>query len=66
MTAYAKVDFYSAAQHLGNEDQVIEMELKLTPPDRHKRWYLQINSLSWSKLENFKQKESYQTQTGAQ
>lgn len=54
VTAYVRAGFYVATQSLGHEDQVIEMDLKLTPPDRAKRWYLQIESLTWSKLEAYK------------
>ncbi|MBP6218547.1 MAG: hypothetical protein KA436_08175 [Oligoflexales bacterium] len=56
VTAFVRADFYAAGQHLGYEDQAIEMELKLVPPDRDKRWYLQIENLTWSKLETFKSK----------
>ena len=60
VTAYARADFYGAAQYLGNEEQVIEMNLKLMPPDPGKRWYLQIESLTWSKLDTFKAKTDLQ------
>lgn len=60
VTAHAKVEFYAEGVDLGNEEQVIEMSLKLTHPDRHKRWFLQINHLKWSKLENFNTKTQYQ------
>ena len=53
VTAFARADFYAAGQSLGHEDQVVEMVLNLVPPDRAKRWYLQITSLSWSKLDSF-------------
>ena len=53
ITAFARADFYAAGQALGHEDQVVEMRLKLVPPNRAKRWYLQITSLSWSKLTDF-------------
>ncbi len=58
-TLFARADFYMNGQYLGNEDQVVEMVLRLVPPDRQKRWYLQIVDLSWSKLETFRNKSSY-------
>jgi hypothetical protein len=60
VTAYGRADFYAAGQYLGNEEQVIEMNLKLMPPDPGKRWYLQIESLTWSKLDAFKAKADLQ------
>ena len=53
-----KVDFYSSHQYLGHEDQVIQMVLKLVPPETGKRWYLQITSLSWEKAETFHKRSS--------
>jgi hypothetical protein len=53
ITAFVRADFYASGQSLGHEDQVVEMTIKLVPPDREKRWYLQITALSWSKLESF-------------
>lgn len=58
ITAFAKADFYMEGQSLGSEDQVIEMVMKLVPPERSKRWYLEIISLSWSKLGTFKNRKS--------
>lgn len=58
VTAFARADFYSNGQYLGHEDQVVELTLKLVPPDRSKRWYLQITSLSWSKLDEFNTRKS--------
>lgn len=57
--ALGRADFYSDQQYLGHEDQVIEMILRLVPPESGKRWYLQITSLSWEKQENFKTKSNY-------
>ena len=53
-TAFVRADFYAAGQYIGHENQVIEMDLTLVPPERGKRWFLQITNLNWSKLENFK------------
>ena len=57
--ALGRADFYSDQQYLGHEDQVIEMILRLIPPESGKRWYLQITSLSWEKQENFKTKSNF-------
>lgn len=57
VTAFARADFYAAGQYLGHEDQVIEMELKLIPPDPGKRWFLEMTKMNWSKLETFKSKK---------
>lgn len=56
VTALARADFYAHQQHLGHENQVIEMILKLAPPEHGKRWYLKITSLAWNKAETFKTK----------
>lgn len=58
ITAFARADFYVGGQSLGSEDQVIEMVMKLVPPERSKRWYLEITSLSWSKLGTFNSRKS--------
>lgn len=58
ITAFARADFYITGQFLGSEDQVIEMVMKLVPPERSKRWYLEIISLSWSKLGTFNRRKS--------
>ncbi|MBI2603754.1 MAG: hypothetical protein HYW48_11945 [Deltaproteobacteria bacterium] len=63
VTAFARADFYMAGQYLGNEEQVVEMQLRLVPPDRKKRWYLEITSLTWSKLEKFQKRSDYQNLT---
>lgn len=57
--ALGKADFYADQQYLGHEDQVIEMILRLVPPESGKRWYLQINSLSWEKADTFKTKSNF-------
>lgn len=58
VTAFVRADFYAASQYLGHEDQVVTMKLKLIPPERNIRWYLQITSLSWSKLKDFNTRNS--------
>lgn len=54
--ALGRADFYAEQQYLGHEDQVIEMIVRLVPPESGKRWYLQIISLSWDGAETFKTK----------
>lgn len=56
VVATARAEFYASQQYLGHEDQVIEMVLRLTPPKKGKRWYLQMTSLSWSQADTFKTK----------
>lgn len=56
VVATARAEFYANQQYLGHEDQVIEMSMKLTPPQKSHRWYLQLTSLSWTKADAFKTK----------
>ena len=56
VTAIGRADFYANREHLGYEDQVISMILKLVPPKSGKRWYLEITHLSWEKADTFKTK----------
>lgn len=58
VTAFARADFYSSGQSLGHEEQVVEMILHLVPPERSKRWYLEITKLTWSKLDSFNTRKS--------
>ncbi len=60
VTAISRAEFYSQNNFLGHEDQVIEMELKLVPPESGRRWYLQISKLGWNKVEAFRAKKSLQ------
>ena len=60
VTAISRAEFYSQNNFLGHEDQVIEMELKLVPPESGRRWYLQISKLGWNKIEAFRAKKSLQ------
>jgi hypothetical protein len=57
---FGRAEFYSNTSFLGHEDQVVEMSLKLIPPQTGKRWYLQIQSLNWSQLESFNIKSKFQ------
>ena len=56
IVAIGRVDFYAEHQYLGHEDQIIQMILRLVPPESGKRWYLQITSLSWERAETFRAK----------
>ena len=60
ITAIGRAEFYSQNNFLGHEDQVIEMQLKLVPPESGRRWYLQITRLGWNKVEAFRAKKSLQ------
>lgn len=58
VVATARAEFYANQQYLGHEDQVIEMTMKLTPPQKSHRWYLQLTSLSWTKADTFQTKNN--------
>lgn len=58
VTARVKADFYIRQQYLGHENQVVEMLLKLVPPKKGKRWYLQIKELSWFKEDTYRKKQN--------
>ena len=58
VVATARAEFYASQQYLGHEDQVIEMTMKLSPPEKGRRWYLELTSLSWGKAETFKTKNN--------
>ncbi len=58
VVALVRADFYTEQQYLGYENQVVKMTMKLVPPDKEKRWYLQITSLSWEKAETFRTKSN--------
>lgn len=45
VTAIVKKDLFANREHIGSSDDVIEMVLKLVPPQAGKRWFLQIQSL---------------------
>ncbi len=64
VVAFGKADYYVGGESLGHEEQVIEIGLKLVPPEPNKRWYLQITNLSWNKLENFKAKKRIKSGEG--
>lgn len=58
VTAVAHKDSYANHEHLGTTDEVIEMVLKLIPPQAGKRWYLQIEKLESHESNAFRVKES--------
>lgn len=53
VVALGRAEFYGNQSYLGFEDQVIEMTLRLVPPEINKRWTLQIESLAWNKAASF-------------
>lgn len=57
ITAKGHAEFYSSSNYIGKEDQVIEMILSLTSPQKGKRWYLQIEKLSVTQEQDFKTKK---------
>ena len=58
VTALTRVDSYISAEHIGARDEVIQMVLRLIPPSRDSRWYIEIVSLTRSNADTFKMKES--------
>lgn len=52
--ATVRTDSYANNEHLGYRDEVVDMGLKLVPPETGKRWYLQITALTRSSRESFK------------
>jgi len=58
VTAITRVDSYINADHIGARDEVVQMILKLVPPSRNSRWFIEIESLSRSTADAFKTKES--------
>lgn len=63
VTALTRVDSYINAEHIGARDEVIQMILKLVPPSRNSRWFIEIQSLSRSTSSDFKTKESLRKET---
>lgn len=59
VTAIAKKDTFVNNEHLGSTDQVIEMVLKLVPPQAGKRWYLQIEQLETHDANAFRVKSNF-------
>jgi len=58
VTAIGKKDTFANGEHLGSSDVVIEMVLKLIPPQAGKRWFLEITKLSSQDANAFKTKAS--------
>lgn len=58
VTAIAKKDSFVNHEHIGTTDQVIEMVLKLVPPQASKRWYLQIEKLESHEANAFRVKSN--------
>lgn len=56
LTAIGRKDTYANGEHLGSNDVVIEMVLRLIPPQAGKRWYLEITKLTSQDANAFKTK----------
>lgn len=54
---------YSNKTYIGNEEQFVEMDLSLTPPDRGKRWFIKIEKLAWSKGNSISKNNNKQQQS---
>ena len=63
VVAMGRVDFFTSHEYLGHEDQVIQMTLKLVPPESGKRWFLQMTDLLWEKADKFNSKSSFNSQS---
>lgn len=57
VTALAKRERFSSGESLGYEDEVIQMTLRLIPPEKGKEWFLEITSLKRGRAESFKSPE---------
>ena len=57
-TATVRTDSFVSNEHIGYRDEVVEMAMKLVPPEDGKRWYLQISSLSRTSRNSFKVKDN--------
>ncbi|GHT97399.1 hypothetical protein FACS1894126_1370 [Alphaproteobacteria bacterium] len=57
VTAVASRERYANGESVGHEDEVIEMTLKLVPPERGKAWFLEIVALKRSKADGVKHEE---------
>ena len=58
VTAIGRKDTYASSEHLGSSDVVIEMVLRLIPPQAGKRWFLEITKLTSQDANTFKTKTS--------
>lgn len=58
VTAIGRKDSYINNEHIGSTEQVVEMVLKLIPPQAGKRWYLQIEKLESHEANTFRVKQS--------
>ncbi len=58
VTAIGKKDTYINGEHIGATDVVIEMILKLIPPQAGKRWYLEITKLTQQDANAFRVKSA--------
>ena len=58
ITAICKKDTYANGEHLGSNDVVVEMILRLIPPQAGKRWFLEITKLTSQDSNAFRTKNS--------
>lgn len=56
--ANVRTDSFVNNEHIGYRDEVVEMVMKLVPPEDGKRWYLQISSLARNSRNSFKVKDT--------
>lgn len=56
--AFARCDTYAGSDYLGFRNEVIEMDLALTPPRSDKRWFLEITKLVRQSERSWQAKES--------
>ena len=60
-TVLARAEFYSNHEYLGHEDQIVELTMRLTPPQSGQRWFLEIQSLHWGRADSFRVKNNLKT-----
>jgi hypothetical protein len=58
VTAVGKKESYVNNEHIGSTEQVVEMVLKLIPPQAGKRWYLEIEKLESHEANAFRVRNS--------
>ena len=56
-TVLARADFYANKAYLGHENHAVEMTLRLQPPESGKRWYIEIETLTWNRETTYRAKQ---------
>jgi hypothetical protein len=56
VTAIGRRERFASNEHIGANDEVIEMNLQLVAPDQGKQWFLRINSLTRQNASTFETK----------